>query len=131
MQASPRQGLFVPVSLPSHSYLNVCSNSKPSGNANVVDFGAHQCDEQRPKCIICTLSERDCSYPPQGAAPASTPATTPAAPAPAVPAPPDAPTSFAATTPASNPGSASPVAGVPLPDIARRGTKPSPDGDAG
>ncbi|KAK4454568.1 hypothetical protein QBC34DRAFT_136152 [Podospora aff. communis PSN243] len=23
-----------------------------------------KCDEQRPKCIICTLSERPCSYPP-------------------------------------------------------------------
>lgn len=102
-------------------------DSKPPGNANVVDFDTHQCDEQRPKCIICTLSERDCSYPQQGAgsSAASTSVTTPTAPATS-----DTPTTFAATT-TSNESNASPVAGVPLPDIARGGTKSPRDGDAG
>ncbi|KAK4229181.1 hypothetical protein QBC38DRAFT_125060 [Podospora fimiseda] len=34
-----------------------------------------KCDEQRPKCIICTLSDRDCSYAPSSSPPASTSTT--------------------------------------------------------
>ncbi|AEO66218.1 uncharacterized protein THITE_2143833 [Thermothielavioides terrestris NRRL 8126] len=81
-----------------------------------------KCDEQRPKCIICTLSGRDCGYPP--AQPAGAPRGPSAAAAPASPAEPAA--SFAAPT---GTGNAAPVAGVPLPDIARRGPPLQQDAD--
>ncbi|KAK4150667.1 hypothetical protein C8A00DRAFT_36726 [Chaetomidium leptoderma] len=64
-----------------------------------------KCDEQRPKCIICTLSGRDCGYPPQSAGPSSESPTLDS----------ESSTLLAAPTSTIN---ASPVAGVPLPDIA-------------
>ncbi|KAK4237554.1 hypothetical protein C8A03DRAFT_15915 [Achaetomium macrosporum] len=77
-----------------------------------------KCDEQRPKCRICTLSERDCSYPPEPAG-ASNPGTATAAPVTS-----QSTASLAAPAVTSN---ASPVAGVPLPDIASGGPKPLQD----
>ncbi|KAL2137003.1 hypothetical protein VTI74DRAFT_10479 [Chaetomium olivicolor] len=82
-----------------------------------------KCDEQRPKCIICTLSERECSYPPAPAGPSTAMATT---------------TSTVQTTSvASEPSfvafssvstsNASPVAGVPLPNIASDASNPLHD----
>ncbi|KAL2263162.1 hypothetical protein VTK26DRAFT_7986 [Humicola hyalothermophila] len=66
-----------------------------------------KCDEQRPQCIICTLSGRDCSYPPQ-----EPPTANQAPPTPSQPQ---------ATTTSS---SAQPVAGVPLPDLATQSQSP-------
>ncbi|AEO53792.1 hypothetical protein MYCTH_2295596 [Thermothelomyces thermophilus ATCC 42464] len=92
-----------------------------------------KCDEQRPKCIICTLSDRECSYPPlatDSSGPSTRPAaTTAAAAAPAAAATREASASsafLAAAINTSNASDASPVAGVPLPDIASRG-RTSPD----
>ncbi|KAH6650367.1 hypothetical protein F5144DRAFT_478260 [Chaetomium tenue] len=77
-----------------------------------------KCDEQRPKCIICTLSDRDCGYPPQPTGPSAP--STPAAPIQEEPKP-EQPADLAAVVTTKNESSASPVAGVPLPDIASRG----------
>ncbi|KAK4144877.1 uncharacterized protein C8A04DRAFT_11106 [Dichotomopilus funicola] len=82
-----------------------------------------KCDEQRPRCIICTLSERECSYPQQSASSPLSPAgSTPSTPGPvtAQEATADPPSSFIAAIATSNETSASPVAGVPLPDISGR-----------
>ncbi|KAK3393452.1 hypothetical protein B0H63DRAFT_443695 [Podospora didyma] len=41
------------------------SHKKSRAGCNECKRRHVKCDEQRPKCIICTLSERDCSYPEQ------------------------------------------------------------------
>ncbi|KAK4167090.1 hypothetical protein QBC43DRAFT_349111, partial [Cladorrhinum sp. PSN259] len=62
------------------------------------------CDEQRPKCIICTLSDRDCSYGPPSSS--------------QFPSPGQGSTSTVGGSPPSNPiGDAAPVPGVPIPDL--------------
>lgn len=88
----------------------------------LIVWNAGQCDEQRPKCIICTLSERDCSYPPAPST-GSEPTASPAVPS----ATPDTSISFGAAITASSAHNASPVAGVPLPDIASGGPQPPQD----
>ncbi|KAH6854136.1 hypothetical protein B0I37DRAFT_305787 [Chaetomium sp. MPI-CAGE-AT-0009] len=77
-----------------------------------------KCDEQRPKCIICTLSDRDCSYPSP-----PTSSSAPGTPAAAIHEEPEPEPSayLAAAITTSNASNASPVAGVPLPDIASQG----------
>ncbi|KAL2270285.1 hypothetical protein VTJ83DRAFT_2469 [Remersonia thermophila] len=87
-----------------------------------------KCDEQRPKCIICTLSERECSYPPQAPVPSNaggTPSASPAASASLGLS--SALDAAIAAGAAGTVGMASPVAGVPLPDLA--GGNPGPPQD--
>ncbi|KAL2161667.1 hypothetical protein VTH06DRAFT_8229 [Thermothelomyces fergusii] len=80
-----------------------------------------KCDEQRPKCIICTLSDRECSYPPQVSNSSGPGTPTPTAAGTGTSCEASASSAFlAAAINTSNASDASPVAGVPLPDIASR-----------
>ncbi|KAK4193242.1 hypothetical protein QBC35DRAFT_100150 [Podospora australis] len=80
-----------------------------------------KCDEQRPKCIICTLSDRDCSY----ATPSTEPSSTAGSPPPSLPAltpgvtSPSPPGTSSWPTPsvATDGDSATPVPGVPIPEF--------------
>ncbi|KAK4248212.1 hypothetical protein C7999DRAFT_13833 [Corynascus novoguineensis] len=78
-----------------------------------------KCDEQRPKCIICTLSERECSYPQTNSSVPSTPTATTRESS-------ESSTFLTTAINTSNASDASPVAGVPLPSIANQGHA-SPD----
>ncbi|KAK4174825.1 hypothetical protein QBC36DRAFT_356212 [Triangularia setosa] len=81
-----------------------------------------KCDEQRPKCIICTLSERDCSY----ASPTQLSQTTAGTDGTATPfsgdrvavSPPGSVSGSSVSNAASSTlGDAAPVPGVPLPEL--------------
>ncbi|KAK4196959.1 hypothetical protein QBC40DRAFT_342360 [Triangularia verruculosa] len=76
-----------------------------------------KCDEQRPKCIICTLSERDCSYasptqPSQATSMADNEAASSIGDRVGI-----SPPGSVSGSASSIPGDAAPVPGVPLPEL--------------